>query len=315
MAQCFCRASAVHSGTFVLGHGLGNCSRLPQQETDENNAASNWSISLQGIEGETKVESIVGDRDVLHRILANDERERSRPVPLRTTGVSAILLLDRGVSFEGPTPEADDTKTTTTPPETGLVIFPPGQGKNIGAVTALQMAEGTFSCPKGMYLVYLSASVTAHANDQIVAKEELKDARDEVLKLASKSASEWKEEEANVETGLEDAKTILPLMEVYYSSVAYEEGQSKQGDHRWGATSTMSSIATSLDEATDQAEELFWSIMGEEKRGEAEEARRRKKPIGYTVGRGLGGVLEGKESDNFVDFFPPEDTSLGDDDE
>jgi hypothetical protein len=60
---------------------------------------------------------------------------------------------------------------------------------------------------------------------------------------------------------------------------------------------------------------MFWEIVGPEKRKEAEESRRKKKPVGYTVGRGLGGVLEGKEVETLYDFFPSEDTESGDGDE
>ncbi|UZJ51371.1 hypothetical protein CBS101457_000691 [Exobasidium rhododendri] len=316
MAQCFCRASAVQGGTFVLGHRLQQCSRTSQNEVEECADRSNWSVSIEGIEGRTGVEYIVGDEDVLQRVLPEEE-ERFQEKKTVTTGVSAILLLDRGITFENSTEESKE-ETALPPPETGLVIFPPRKDERTGAVTALQMAEGTFSCPKGMYLVYLHASLRNQVGGDVNAKEELRHARDRVLKLASRSTCEWREEGVVVERGLQDNKTIVPLMEVYYSSTdsqATQEGGG-QKEHYWSATSKMSAIATSLDEATVQAERLFWDIVGKEKREEAEEARRKKKPIGYTVGRGLGGVLEEKgDTGASCDFFPSEDANFGDDDD
>jgi len=286
------------------------------EATEENGGTSNWVISLADIEGGTRVEHLVGDLDVLTRALPNETGQHGM-TSSKVTGVSAILLLDRGIPFEDPSRQESDA-SPIPPPETGLVIFPPSQDDRIGAVTALQMAEGTFSCPKGMYLVYLSASAVREkiSGENPDAREVLKQARDEVLKLASKSASEWKGDGVEVLSGTaESTKSLLPLMEIYYSTTEQLGKKERQGDHCWSALSTMSNIATSLDEATLQAEDLFWDIVGNEKRSEAEEARRKRKPVGYTVGRGLGGVIEGKESEGSIDFFTSEEAEMGGDDD
>ena len=301
MAQCFCRASAVQGGTFVLGHQVERCARERQEGDEDSGGASNWTISLAGIEGHTRVEHIVGDDDLLKRIHPAEAKVDAAP-----SSISAILLLDRGIRFDNIGDAKEGDAADSTPPETGLVVFPPQEGSNVGTVTALQMAEGTFSCPKGMYLIYLDACVQG----EVDAREALRPAREEVLKLAGGGAAEWKAEGVDVQR---DGK-VLPLMECYYTSSKEASKEVRRGANCWVAHSSMASIASSLDEATLHAEDLFWDIVGKERRAEVEEARRRRKRVGYSVGQGLGGVLEAKESDLPCDFFPAQDQGDDDDD-
>jgi hypothetical protein len=222
MAQCFCRASAVQGGTFVLGHRIQQCSRegegsieVKEGTEDGVTATSNWCISLDGIEGDTRVEKLVGDDDLLRRVLPDEIDQEDTPSS-KVTSVSAILLLDRSIPFEDTSTE-ENGPTKVPPPETGLVIFPPEQEDKIGAVTALQMGEGTFSCPKGMYLLYLSASVKVERiGEEVDAKVELRKVRNEVLKLARRAPSEWKSEGVQVESG--DYTTIPSLSKIKVGS-------------------------------------------------------------------------------------------------
>lgn len=308
MAQCFCRASAVHGGTFVLGHHIDRCSREEILGSDSNGQAHNWSISLGGIDGVTKVEHLVGDSDLLHRISPEETGSQtfSKSSP---TSISGILLLDRGIPFEKPDHESVES-LQSTPPETGLVIFPPQESGKIGAVSALQMAEGTFSCPKGMYLIYLSASVLDGSIRKVDAKEEFKSAREEIMRLVCSSTPEWHLDGVEVER----EGVILPLMECYYTTLKAIDMDAKPGPNLWSVQSCTTSLATSLDDATLQAETLFWDIVGIEKRGQAEQGRRKRRAAGYSVGQGLGGVLEEAENEINCDFFPPEKTGEGDGD-
>jgi hypothetical protein len=302
MAQCFCRASAVQGGTFVLGHRVEKCS---QEEV-----SFDWSISLEGIEGATTVEHVVGDSDVLEKVLPDNTNKEGSDTR-STLSISGILLLDRGIPFEDPNVQVGGDGTTL-PPETGLVIFPPSNDSSIGAVSALQMAEGTFSCPKGMYLIYLSAAVMEGHVGKIDAVKELEYARDEIVRLASMSKREWTLK--GDATELETESNTVPLMEVYYTTSEQNAEELHNGTNIWSAQSSTTSVATSLDEATLQAENIFWEIIGNNKRGDAELARRKRKPAGYSVGQGLGGVVDGVQSETFIDFFPSEDRGDDDDD-
>jgi hypothetical protein len=293
----------------VLGHQVNRCARAFSDESKD----PSWSISLQGIENATQVDRLVGDRDVLEKVLPVEMgKEASTSSTLMS--VSGILLLDRGIPFEDPKLHEGD-QAVILPPETGLVIFPPMEDDAIGAISALQMAEGTFSCPKGMYLVYLTASVKPGHGDSVEASKELQSARNKILRLASTSKQEWQSEGA-VKTSKVDKDEISPLMECYYTSVEEEKGEGiESGTNIWSAQSSTTSVATSLDEATLQAENLFWDIMGKEKRSDVEQARRKRKPVGYSVGQGLGGVVDGAQSEVACDFFPPEDRGGYDDDD
>lgn len=297
MAQCFCRASAVQGGTFVLGHRITQCSKAQESSVGLTDSAKSWTIALEGIEGGTQVDHIVADEDLRRRCLPNETTSNE---PCTIVSVSGILLLDRGLAFD----QASDD-IGNTPPETGLLVFPPEEKSLIGAVTALQMAEGTFSCPKGMYLIYLSATVNSEDTNDLDARVSLRGSRDRILKLARKSKSEWKQEGVDTENG-SDMETLLPLMECYYSSSEMQEGQISD-IFILSIPMHASSIATSLDEATIEAEKLFWHLVGSDKRALAEEARKKRKPVGYTVGRGLGGILEGSEKEVMYDFFPDEE--------
>lgn len=307
MAQCFCRASAVQGGTFVLGHKIKTCS----QGLSGSSGSAVWSISLEGIEGATTVEYLVGDSDVVEKVLPCEAKDKA-PLPRVISSISGILLLDRGISFEDPKMQVGED-ATTMPPETGLVIFPPDEDGPIGAISALQMAEGTFSCPKGMYLVYLSAVLKEPYTVKVDAAKELKRARDEIVRLASASKREWRSDGLAGDTEIKDSE-LLPLMEVYYSTSEEAKAEDvRPGTNIWTAQSRTSNVAASLDEATLQAEDLFWEIIGRDKRGDAEVARRKRRPAGYSVGQGLGGVVDGAQSETIVDFFPAEDR--GDDDD
>lgn len=309
MAQCFCRASAVQGGTFVLGHQIESCFREDKEASESDGQVCNWTISLAEIEGTTRVEHLVGDSDLLHRVVHGETQSQSTTSASSPTSISGILLLDRGILFEDPHHQSAEG-LQLFPPETGLVIFPPQKSSSIGAVSAFQMAEGTFSCPKGMYLIYLSVSVLEGSSDKIDARKEFKTVRDEILRLVSKSAPEWHLD------GLEVEKEgqLLPLMECYYTAIDQNDRNSKPGPNLWSAQSLTTNLATSLDDATLQAETLFWNIVGIDKRGQAEQARRKRRAAGYSVGQGLGGVVEGAENEAICDFFPCEEAG-GDDDE
>lgn len=318
MAQCFCRASAVQGTTFVLAHKV---SRLEKQATDSHN----WQVSLEGIDGVAQVGTVIGDDDMLSRTRGSKDPSRSS-----RKEVMAILLLDRGMNLEEESPDdvpASMSSAKKEPSETALVIFPP-QHDNASSVWALQMGEGTFSCPKGTYLVYLNMALPDEDQSCPSAEEArqlLAQARQKVLELASKSKREWEGGSAS-DTQEGDIK---PLMESYFvrhlSSTHVSEGNQEDAmlatDNLVRVESSLGNVATSLDDATVQAEDLYWALTsreGKNERQKAEAMRRRLRRAGYAVGQGLGGVVEEDTAENvpdkaFCDFFPV-DEGTGDDD-
>lgn len=339
MAQCFSRASAVQGGTFVLAHKvkqLESIQNIAEEEQPKDGIVPRWNIALDGIDGSCQAGCVIGDTDMLHRVNPTASPSRAGKTSRHAIG---ILLLDRGMRIN-PSPNATDAEENPIPvpppPETALVVFPPSDdgsdsGK-IGSVWALQMGEGTFSCPKGTYLVYLCAALP-QSEDQLQTAEQAKlalsHARQGVLQLAAASEPEWPNDQAQQEQqSMSDS--VTPLFECYIvresaASTGKEEDERRTEDRKkeleenalLPVQSSLGNLATSLDDATQQAEELYWLLCGQEGVGreKAEELRKRQRRAAsaYAVGRGLGGLPESENSQSeqteVLDFFPvSEDT-------
>jgi hypothetical protein len=84
------------------------------------------------------------------------------------------------------------------------------------------------------------------------------------------------------------------------------------------SSSHAASLATALDAATQQAEELFWSIEGEEARAQsaerAERRRRRRDPAEY-VGRAGAEPRQEEEIGTGVDFFGPDEAEAAEEEQ
>lgn len=372
MAQCYCRASAVQGGTFVLAHSVSQLEPLRQTSTYERSETLDdgngdqmrprWRIALDGIQGSSQIGCVVGDVDLLKRV-GKTKEEQTRPQQRQRQAVG-ILCLDRGMCIQPATApsssEQRDANTQTAdaqtgeqraqPPETALVVFPPsddgGDSLQAGSVWALQMGEGTFSCPKGTYLVYLCAALPfASAKLQTAgqARLALQHAREGVLHLAQRSSKEWQAERVpDGERQDEHGSGLNPLFECYMvrevadqSYHAEVQGNGgKQVDEEYSARqmqtldeqsllsveSSLTNLATSLDEATIQAEDLYWLLCGRDgvgrERAEVLRRRQRRAADTYAVGRGLGGVPrtgnetseeQGGEQAAVCDFFPVPD--------
>ncbi|PWN35996.1 FAD/NAD(P)-binding domain-containing protein [Meira miltonrushii] len=338
MAQCFSRASAVQGGTFVLAHKIKQLVRIQgkTEEQPKEGILPRWNIALDGIDGSCQAGCVIGDTDMLHRV--NPAASSSKPGGTSRQAMG-ILLLDRGMRIN-PSPTTTDAEGNAIPipppPETALVVFPPlddgSDSGKIGSVWALQMGEGTFSCPKGTYLVYLCAALPQSENDLQTAEQAkfaLAHARQGVLQLAAASQPEWPADQAQ-QHQQSTSDSVTPLFECYMvresaTSTGGEEGQRRTDERKkeleenalLPVKSSLGNLATSLDDATQQAEELYWLLCGQEGIGreKAEELRRRQRRAAsaYAVGRGLGGLPESEGSQSepteVLDFFPvSEDT-------
>lgn len=366
MAQCYCRASAVQGGTFVLAHGIRTLHRVKPTnggQTGEEADRIEWEVALEDIEGTAKVGCVVGDETMLARVLSEEQSGaaiESQTPALQGRQAFGILLLDRGMNIRSsaalsdaqPTDEQDGVRPT--PPETALVVFPPSghdtqNPKEDGSVWALQMGEGTFSCPKGTYLVYLYAAL-AQSSDALKSAEDaralLRHAREGVLHLASQSTQEWSRDTHESQS---DDTGVTPLFEFYAireASLPDEERQEnnktsshdrqRQGlmsDGLLSVPSKLNNVATALDDATMQAEDLYWLLCGAPNdqegirdaatvRRDAAAVRRRQQRADAgqnPVGRGLAGIVKeasstspSESSQTVCDFFPATDASADD---
>ena len=155
LAQGYCRASAVKGGMFILAH---NVAKLEQH-------GDTWKIDVDGIDTQITADYVVSSDETLQQLDFHsvESGERAASTSKQVVLHRAVLVLDRPIQFASlDSKEANsnnagtDTAATETlhapelPPETGLVVFPPGSiGGNTNTVTVLMMGEGTFSCPKG----------------------------------------------------------------------------------------------------------------------------------------------------------------------
>ena len=342
MAQCFSRASAVQGGTFVLSHKVKQLKRI--QNTTEHQSkegiSPKWNIALEGIDGSCQAGCVIGDSDMLHRVNPTESLNKNTSDKVSRQALG-ILLLDRGMRID-PTPNSTQIDAEGNPipipppPETALVVFPPlddgSDSGTIGSIWALQMGEGTFSCPKGTYLVYLCAALP-QSEDQLQTAEQAKialaHAREGVLQLAAASQPEWPNDQSQQQQNQSTSNSVIPLFECYMvreSAFSTTEEKQRQKDEQkkqleenalLSVQSSLGNLATSLDDATQEAEELYWLLCGQEGVGreKAEELRKRQRRAAsaYAVGRGLGGLPEGSQSSTttteVIDFFPlSEDT-------
>lgn len=145
LAQGYCRASAVKGGMFILAHDIVSAKR--------DSADAKWEIQIDGIDKTVTADYLVSSDEMLQQLGLQDEQTgvtKSKQTSLH----KAVLVLDRPIRFAAPfsteTTASETAASPDMPPETGLVVFPPGSiGGNANTVTIVMMGEGTFSCPKG----------------------------------------------------------------------------------------------------------------------------------------------------------------------
>lgn len=159
LAQGYCRASAVKGGMFILAHQVRSANYDKQ--------AAKWSIEVEDVDSTITSDYLVSSDDMLGQLgLDSSAAAANAADPSRKLDVlhRAVVVLEKPIRFSTAhipeTKAADSTQQDADrpqeqaqpelPPETGLVVFPPGSiGGNANTVTVLMMGEGTFSCPKG----------------------------------------------------------------------------------------------------------------------------------------------------------------------
>ncbi|MCO5570209.1 hypothetical protein L7F22_023927 [Adiantum nelumboides] len=328
MAQCFCRAAAVQGATFVLSH------RIERLEKDE--GPRSWKLKLEGVDGETSSDFVVGDADCLRQRLPRKGAAARRGKKGKTM-MKGVLVLDRSIPFDDPSSSSASSAAAEEEQ-----VKEGEEGKKEAAVTALQMGEGTFSCPKGTYVVYLSSPLSHGTDDgengATDPKTVFQPYRNILLRLAARNSQEFESKERQQD------EELKPLMELYYSQVEEEEEEGGEGGQMGEeekeeesvvrvpfppqlSESTLASaiisvsnnLVGSLDLASRQAEEIFWDVMvslsrhspssdgkqtkeqrhaaAQDLRQRTAEAKRRQRKKTYAVGQGLGGVVEATEAE------------------
>jgi hypothetical protein len=153
---------------------------------------------------------------------------------------------------------------------------------------------------------------------------------DALLRLAAQVAPEWRAEGAAEPSArpaevTEPAQAPRPLLQLFHRQRAtHSRLSSGAAEHLLAvpfppsSSSHAASLATALDAATQQAEELFWSIEGEEARAQsaerAERRRRRRDPAEY-VGRAGAEPRQEEEIGTGVDFFGPDEAEAAEEEQ
>ncbi|KAJ9480049.1 Rab proteins geranylgeranyltransferase component A [Pseudozyma hubeiensis] len=265
LAQGYCRASAVKGGMFILAHGIKSAKKVVDK----------WEIGVDGIDEVVTADYIVSSDEVLHE-LGLQSNGTSHSDPKHKVLYKAILVLDKPIRFtDAEKPDAQTTEEDANdassgtavfpdlPPETGLVVFPPGSiGGNANTVTVLMMGEGTFSCPKGQYVYYIQTE----ASEQDSQRSAL-DALQAVLAQVIRLTNEAQPSEATSAT--------QPLLQMTYrqliplspnesthpniSSIPFPPASSAQSSTE--ASHATTSISGLTDAAVHLAEKVYYDVL------------------------------------------------------
>ncbi|EST09633.1 GDP dissociation inhibitor [Kalmanozyma brasiliensis GHG001] len=269
LAQGYCRASAVKGGMFILAHEIKSAKR--------DAADARWEIGIDGIDDTVTADYIVSSEEMLQQLGITDPGQTSAPGSADIVLHKAVLVLDKPIHFaaavgkdsstggqstQGNSPEKDASES---PPETGLVVFPPGSiGGNVNTVTVLMMGEGTFSCPKGQYVYYVQ-SEASQADRQQTAEDALKPVLEQIINLTTES----RRAEAA------DAASVHPLLQLTYRqavpSTSSESSLQNLSSITFPPTSTdstssntqhpVTSISGLTDAAVQLAEKVYYDVF------------------------------------------------------
>jgi len=203
----------------------------------------------------------------------------SAPTAERSTGtpymVKGIVVLEGAVPFpsragaksreaeggeeEDGGVEPDEEKDA---PDSSLFVFPPeatvaGGLAVLGTVTALQVGSGTFACPDGHSVVYLSAPILTPPPPGACAGDLL---QPYLAKLLARTT----EDKAPLFAAF---RFLRPATAAPADAPANLLVVPKLADAR----GTAAGLVTGLDEAVGVAEGLFWKVVGEGAREEGVE--------------------------------------------
>ncbi|PWN43812.1 FAD/NAD(P)-binding domain-containing protein [Ceraceosorus guamensis] len=369
LAQSYCRAAAVYGAIYILGHelsdmkpaqgferaqqGINGDSRAAETNQTSDGPTQSWDFGLKDLpeEGRLTADWVVGEPNTLTTLIpcqydddASVNATSQKPSLLTATpnakSLEAIIVLDRPIALQNSPTSTNANETqgrseitaAPLPPETALVVFPPASlvPHHGSAVTALMMGEGTFSCPKGQYVYYLSTNIASAAGPG-AGREVFEATKRALCQLAASSTAESGTEASDWESRHERTdrpEEVVPLVECFRCSPtdsAIDLARYPRlvpvpsARHQASGAGKITNLSTWLDLATSQAESLFWTIEGVEKRQAAEknvEARRRRRDPAEYVGRvGATEKDEADEDEQVVEFFQPKRTREEQDEE
>ncbi|KAJ7062947.1 GDP dissociation inhibitor-domain-containing protein [Mycena amicta] len=171
IAQGFCRTAAVSGGIYILGRRI--------ESVDSSNEATH-TIRIEEFPDPITCSLLISGSAPGASVVP-PPAEPSAPFSTSSptyTVARCIAIVDGPILFNAPPMEdaAEEATPEATPSDTGVIVFPPSSLPNGGSITAaatvLITGEGTMSCPKGKWILYISLPLihTTESDPQTLLK-------------------------------------------------------------------------------------------------------------------------------------------------
>ncbi|KAJ7031084.1 FAD/NAD-P-binding domain-containing protein [Mycena alexandri] len=162
IAQGFCRTAAVSGAVYILGRNL---SEMTISSSDHQHV-----VQLDDFDGRLTASLVIHGSSYapLYASPVPPPQVLSAPFSALSPNypvARCVAIIDRPLSLGVPATqsvEGEEAADAPPPPvpDTAVIVFPPGSLSNGGSSTApatvLIVGEGTMSCPKGKWIVYLA---------------------------------------------------------------------------------------------------------------------------------------------------------------
>ncbi|KAL7413045.1 GDP dissociation inhibitor-domain-containing protein [Mrakia frigida] len=270
IAQGFCRLSAVHGAIYILSHPITSIDFPSSSSSSDATSTSTPShpISLQ-IKGFTH--PILAS----HLIVSPDYLPPS-PTSLETVRFArCIAILDSYPSiFPLPPPTAASPEDSdreeakeemeVEKPDTSLMVFPPGSlGEESDVdvketVQALLVGEGTGSCPRGQYILYLTLPLPSNPS-----LTNTTNTSSPLLPFLTKILSS-------------SPNPIQPIFQITYTQTCLSPPSNPNPNAHVhivrgpSASSCEPEMEEEAGRTVKEAERLFWAVVGKEEFAEGE---------------------------------------------
>ncbi|KAJ4466701.1 GDP dissociation inhibitor-domain-containing protein [Lentinula edodes] len=182
IAQGFCRTAAVAGAVYILGKPISSITRNRNSEKAQSTPTYTLTLAdfpepitchlLISSESRLPVE-LIRNIDAFQRIpSAFPSADEDRPIKI-ARGVCIIdqpltLTPTQDLLISGEADPNSNILESSSALDTGIVVFPPFSvpaGFASSAVTVLVVGEGSFSVPKGKWIIYISTPILSSSPD------------------------------------------------------------------------------------------------------------------------------------------------------
>ncbi|KAJ7982823.1 GDP dissociation inhibitor-domain-containing protein [Mycena polygramma] len=265
IAQGFCRTAAVSGAVYILGREIESVSAA--------SSSSKHTIRLADFPDPLTSSLLISSPSYSPGRAAPVTPSPSPSAPFSTSSPThpvarCIAIIDRALAFGAPTPapeedvpaddpalsESESPPASIPPPafDTAVLVFPPNSlpngGSSTAAATVLLTGEGTMSCPKGKWILYIALPLpgNSHGTPEALLKPYL----DAVLALA---------QDANADAD------VAPLFSTFYVQKPHVDATPKEEEAEASLAPVPLPPVLPLPDAGDaaavHAERVFWEAV------------------------------------------------------